>query len=236
MASSNGRAWIVGNGPSLRQTPLELLNGERTFGLNRIHKAYRWTDWRPTYYVKVEFHDDEPWRSVKPHLENPAIHCFINAPSAGLCEAVTSPRFPSNASYLMMSCHHSASNAYNGNPPEKWHLPEICEFGGVTNVALQIAVMMAEAEGWTEIVLVGMDLGWVPFNEDIEPDPNHFDGSYGEWDMFDLAEKDDTHIMYHEIAKREAAKKGISIYNATIGGALEVYERVDMLEILEHAT
>jgi hypothetical protein len=48
------RHWIVGTGKSLLDTPLDLLKGEITWGMNRIHKYYDRTDWRPTYYAFVD--------------------------------------------------------------------------------------------------------------------------------------------------------------------------------------
>lgn len=54
------RVFILGNGPSLQQTPLEKLDDEITIGLNEISKIYDDTDWRPSYFV---FHDavHEDW-------------------------------------------------------------------------------------------------------------------------------------------------------------------------------
>lgn len=45
------RAFILGNGPSLRISDLDRLNGEITFASNKIYLAFGQTDWRPTYYT-----------------------------------------------------------------------------------------------------------------------------------------------------------------------------------------
>jgi hypothetical protein len=52
--------FILGNGPSLQQTPLERLDDEYTIAMNKISKIYNKADWRPTYYI---FHDavHEDW-------------------------------------------------------------------------------------------------------------------------------------------------------------------------------
>ncbi len=63
------------------------------------------------------------------------------------------------------------------------------------------------------------------YARNLEPDPNHFDGAYGEWDMFPLEDKDATQVHYWEIAKKECESRGIEIINATAGGKLEVFER-----------
>jgi hypothetical protein len=44
------RAFIIGNGPSLNQTPLEKLDSEYTFGVNKINKMYSNTTWRPSFF------------------------------------------------------------------------------------------------------------------------------------------------------------------------------------------
>lgn len=45
------RAFIIGNGPSLRVADLDRLKGEITFASNKIYLAFDETEWRPTYYT-----------------------------------------------------------------------------------------------------------------------------------------------------------------------------------------
>ncbi len=45
------RAFVVGNGPSLRLEDLKRLEGEITFASNKIYLAYDSIDWRPSYYT-----------------------------------------------------------------------------------------------------------------------------------------------------------------------------------------
>lgn len=51
------RCFIIGNGPSLRYSDLDTLhrNKEICFGVNRIYFAYEHTNWRPNYYVAVDY-------------------------------------------------------------------------------------------------------------------------------------------------------------------------------------
>jgi len=44
------RAFVIGNGPSLRIADLDRLKDEITFACNKIYLAFDETDWRPTYY------------------------------------------------------------------------------------------------------------------------------------------------------------------------------------------
>src|SRR4030065_2684504 len=47
------RCFIIGNGPSLRQTDLNKLRGEFTFGLNRIYLLFSELGFSTTYLVSV---------------------------------------------------------------------------------------------------------------------------------------------------------------------------------------
>ena len=95
-----------------------------------------------------------------------------------------------------------------------------------------IALQLAATLGHNPLYLVGCDLGFVPEVEG-EPTTNHFDPEYRTFDDFPLEERDATLISMHKIAKRSAGEMGIFIYNATVGGSLEVYPRVDINEVLD---
>ena len=61
---------------------------------------------------------------------------------------------------------------------------------------------------------------------------NHCVEDYGNWNEMDQTERNETEGWMHEIIKKECDKRGIEIFNATIGGKLEVYPRVDIREVL----
>ena len=48
---SGERIFVIGNGPSLSETPLEQLDSEYTFALNRVNLIYDDVDWRPDFYL-----------------------------------------------------------------------------------------------------------------------------------------------------------------------------------------
>jgi hypothetical protein len=48
------RAFLIGNGPSLTVSDLDLLKNENTFGANKIYLAFEETNWRPTYYISMD--------------------------------------------------------------------------------------------------------------------------------------------------------------------------------------
>ena len=46
--------FIIGNGPSLRTTDLDRLKNIDSFGMNEIHKVFSSTTWRPKYYLIMD--------------------------------------------------------------------------------------------------------------------------------------------------------------------------------------
>ena len=125
----------------------------------------------------------------------------------------------------------------NTNLPTSWHLPEPCRFGGGITAALQLAVEL----GRNPIYLVGCDLYKYRGPDDV--DINHFHSDYVRYkirkstgeevnppEAYDRLNK--MLIQAHTVARDSAARAGITIYNATVGGDLEVYERADIWDVL----
>ena len=102
--------------------------------------------------------------------------------------------------------------------PSAWHLDDgLCRFGSTFHIMLQQAVI----EGYKEIYCIGLDLN---YSSEVV---NYFDHGYQlkEWSP-ELADRTNrTHVLAHEIARDEAKSRGVTIYNATRGGSLEVYPR-----------
>jgi len=115
--------------------------------------------------------------------------------------------------------HHDHRDA-----PTRWHASgEFCNFGGSLSVAIQIANRLPQIES---IYLIGCDM----YPEDGST--SHFDPYYNNAVPRpfpnSLLNKDKIHA--HEIAKKCSK---VPIFNATMGGSLEVYPRVNLLEILD---
>jgi hypothetical protein len=98
---------------------------------------------------------------------------------------------------------------------------KVTKWGTTIMATLQIAVYM----GFNPIYLVGCDLGFVDQN-DLKDDKNHFSSDY-----FVPNKKASMYnhnmLEAHKFMKRIFDERGIKVYNATIGGQLEIYERVD---------
>lgn len=224
---SQGRVFIIGNGPSLRQTPLHELEGEMTFACNRIGLANKWTDWRSTHYFAFDFADvdlHDNLREVATHVKRGA-RCFVNAGVATLLEPMVQPRWPQNISYHLPCPAHADLADRKIDPPTDWHLPYLCDYGSTIGIMIQVAVLMKRSP----IYLIGCDLGYTARRDELHDDENHFDPAYdaGGRNIYRPVgpERDELLIDMHSIALRECQQRDVEIYNATIGGVLEVYPR-----------
>lgn len=226
--AGNGRVFVIGNGPSLAHTNLDLLEKEVTFGCNRVLPLYERTSMRLTHYVRSEgmelfnFPDPTIWApDVLHHLKDPNCTTWLNTYFRINLEKINEGRNwaeakPGKVNWIG-ACTHYLTHYDKDDCPVLWHLPNLCSYGSSVTVAIQIAVTL----GYSPIYLVGCDLGYV------DGKPNHYTPEYekGYEAMLRPARYAnlDT-LMGHIIAKRSSK---VPIFNATIGGALEVYDRVE---------
>ena len=159
---------IVGNGPSLNDIPLELLNKYPTFGTNRI---YLLDDFTPTYYASV----------------NP----LVIEQSVGEINALES-----ESKFIRAQLAHLIDGAYPLRNAQAWTfsrdpLTYIFEGYTVTYVCMQLAFWM----GFETVLLVGVDhyfkANGQPNEEQVMKgkDPNHFSPEYfkgAKWNLPDL--------------------------------------------------
>ncbi len=215
------RCFIIGNGPSLRISDLDLLNDEITFAFNKIYLAYDQTDFRPTYYMVADVNV----------IKNNAGR--IN----GLCDE-SIKLFPYEYDHVIQPTERTIyfnfdyEYLYYTKMPKFSKNPLRCMYcgGTVTTKALQLAYYM----GIREVYLIGIDFSFkVPDNRlqngivSSEGEINHFHPDYrkeGEvWGLPDLALQE----RYYRLAKKIYESDGRRIFNATRGGKLEVFPRID---------
>lgn len=224
------RWFVLGNGPSLNDTPLDKLIGENTIGMNRIHLMYDKTEWRPTIYMKIDYNPylkDEWMYNVNLHLDM-GIKCYLwEALRDGFPEGHPNHDIlpegvgeHENAVWVP-HCEHKWYHYDNVKAVKEWHLPEICTAYSTISVAMQIAVL----EGADEIYLLGCDLG-------LTEGEHHFTDDYFPEEAIDREISQTTEnnfIAAHKMALRSCP---VPIYNATVGGYLELYPRIDIHEVL----
>ena len=232
------RAFIVGNGPSLNDTPLELLEGEVCYGINAVHLLYGKTSWRPNHIVigdvdrehsawwweiinkKCSWHVDE---RVSRFLgivgANDAAQIHIRGAYVGWAKRLLGKR--ANVDYFSVCTHHAYGKEWVGKEGAAgWHFPQICKFGGTVLMAVQLAVQ----KGYKPLYLVGCDLGYK------EGRGNHFAEDY---DPEFLSQEKADAINKTIKNAHEQANEQWEIYNAGVGGTLEAYKRVGLGELFD---
>jgi hypothetical protein len=220
------RCFIIGNGPSLNKHDLALIENEYTFGVNSFYYKTRETGFRPYFYVVEdssvmkenikeirEYHAPFkffPTVYKRLHAKDP--NTFFFEMNRGFYEKTSPnyavPRFSTDATKELF-CGQS-----------------------VTYINLQLAYFM----GFTEVYLIGMDFSYViPESHsrtgDVllsdTDDENHFHKDYfgkgKTWKDPKLERVGNNYRM----AKVVYESVGRKIYNATVGGSLEIFDRVD---------
>lgn len=214
------RCFIIGNGPSLRAEDLEVIaqHNEISFAFNRIYYIFDKTAWRPTYYISQD--------------ELMAAKSYDR-----MCSVESSKRFfPIELKWWYGIPLHDCAFFHLQAPTDIFYpkfSPDIskCVYNSPTVVfsAMQIAAFM----GFKEIYLLGVDQHFRTSRNakgEIVVDlsaKDYFTDAYNK-------DKDDLPIPSTELsvntfvsAGQYCDSHGIRIYNATRGGMLEVYPRVE---------
>jgi len=207
------RCFILGNGPSLKVTDLSLLKDEVTFGLNRIYLLFDEIGYATTYHVVVNNLVVE--QSIN-EISNLSIPSFVSWNSHEMLE------YQPNMMFLR-TLGRDQPRFFTDITKGIW------EGATVTYVAMQIAYFL----GFEEVVLVGVDHNFVTKGEPhtlvTSPgdDPNHFSPHYFgkgvRWNLPDLQ----TSELAYRIADYQFTVSGRKIVDATIGGKLEIFPKVD---------
>ena len=207
------RCFILGNGPSLRQTDLSKLGGEFTFGLNRIYLLFPEMGFSTSCLVSV--------------------NDLVLAQCADELQALQLPRFVTWRARKFFTNDPQATfldTDYTGQETFASDVTgRVFEGFTVTYVALQLAFHL----GFSEVILVGVDHNFAtqgPANETIisqGADLNHFSPDYFgkgfKWQLPDLAGSE----RAYRLAKQAYEADGRRIRDATIGGKLTVFPKVD---------
>ncbi|MBV6396500.1 MAG: hypothetical protein HFACDABA_02098 [Anaerolineales bacterium] len=212
------RAFIIGNGPSLKQTDLTKLKNEFTFGLNRIYLMFPELGFPTSCLVSINDLVIEQCAAEMSALALPKFFAwrshrhFLNLPSTAnhqpptfLYTTYTGPKFSTDAR------------------------GRIWEGATVTNVALQLAFHM----GFENVILIGVDHNFTSKGEanktvvSAGDDPNHFSPAYfGKGFRWQLPDLDTSEIGYR-MARDAYQKAGRAILDATIGGKLTIFPKIE---------
>jgi hypothetical protein len=211
------RCFILGNGPSLKKTDLSLLGGEITFGLNRIYLLFDSLGFTTTYLVVIN---------------TLVIEQFSNE-----IHPLMLPKFVSwRGRHWISESEDTFFLDTDYTPPPAFSedvTGRVFEGATVTYVAMQLAFHM----GFEEVILIGVDHSFstegTPNKTIISQgdDPNHFAPEYFgkgiSWQLPDLKASE----FAYEMAREAYDRAGRRILDATIGGNLNVFPKVDYLKL-----
>lgn len=216
------RCFVIGNGPSLQVEDLDKLykSGIITFATNRIFKVFEKTDWRPTYYVSEDILLMRDAQSIIQKMEVKGRFIPINLK---WYEGVDIP----NADYFYIEYQEPMKENF-GLSVDIPH--SIRCRGTVTTTCLQLAIYM----GFSEIYLIGVDHNFAKMfdkNGNVVIDntiKNHFVDDYDKGIVDQGFHVDEATEAYMDIERLSRKMKTFRVYNATRGGKLEVYERINL--------
>jgi len=206
------RCFVIGNGPSLKNTDLSKLSNDFTIGMNRIFLAADELGFSPDILVCVNDlvveQSVEEFNNLKmPKFFSWRARKWLNMDSYThfLYTTYTSPCFATDIG------------------------GRVWEGATVTNVCLQLAYHL----GFSEVILIGVDHSFATKgtpNTTIESqgdDPNHFSAAYFgkgfRWQLPDL----ETSELAYRMARKAYEADGRRILDATVGGKLDIFEKVE---------
>lgn len=231
------RCFLIGNGPSLTADDLTKLheNNEITFGCNMIGKMFTQTAWRPDYYVIIDV-------------------ATINFQHQMIAEIEAKSKFIVALDHLMEEEKVKVEKVLDNGIGDVFYYRSRISLGrvgetissdaskyvytGVTvmNSMIQMALYM----GFEEIYLLGVDGG--SLGNDNKNEYSHF---YKDNDEAEFTEKVLT--LYNSLADEDVRKRvtanlyenaenyakvnGTKILNATRGGVIENFKRVNFDDV-----
>lgn len=216
------RCFIIGNGPSLNKIDLTKLKNEFTFGVNAIYTNYENMGFFPTFYVVEDIFVAEDRKDEINQLRGP-IKFFGNY--LRYCFSVGE-----DVNWLNVRFRY---DEYDNFPHFSTNaLRQVWTGGTVSYISLQLAYYM----GFEKVYMIGFDHEYkipdkvkIEGNEilSLDDDVNHFNKDYfgkgKRWHdpMVDRMEKS------YKKARLFFENDNRKIFNATAGGKLEVFERVN---------
>jgi hypothetical protein len=206
------RCFLIGNGPSLKQTDLSRLKGEFTLGTNRIYLAFPDLGFSTSYYLSV--------------------NDLVVEQCAAEIQQLSMPRFVSWRARKWLQPQENLffiHTTYTGEKFARDLRERVWEGGTVTYTALQAAFFL----GFSQVILIGVDHNYVTPGKPNATvvsqgdDPNHFHpGYFGKgfrWQLPDLMQWENA----YRLARRTYEDAGRKVVDATIGGKLRVFDRVE---------
>ncbi|MEJ5200830.1 MAG: 6-hydroxymethylpterin diphosphokinase MptE-like protein [Anaerolineales bacterium] len=206
------RCFIIGNGPSLKHTDLSKLRDEYTIGMNRIFLLFPELGFTTNYFVSI---NDLVIEQSANDIQNLSMPVFVSWRARRWLK-------PQENLYFLYT-------TYTGPGFGRDVRKRLWEGATVTYVALQLAFYL----GFEQVILIGVDHNFVtqgrPNTTIVSEgdDPNHFSPAYFgkgfRWQLPDL----ETSERAYRMAKTAYESAGRQVLDATVGGKLTVFPKVD---------
>lgn len=214
----NRRAFIIGNGPSLKQTDLSKLKNEITFGMNRIYLMFPELGFKTTYLSVVNDLVIEQTASDLASLDIPK---FITWRARRYFDAA---QFGGENNKKLPTFLYTTYDSPSFSADVRGR---VWEGATVTYVTMQLAFHM----GCSEVILIGVDHNYTTTGKPNTTvtsegdDPNHFSGQYfGKGFRWQLPDLETSEIAYR-MARKHYEQSGRRIVDATVNGKLTIFEK-----------
>lgn len=215
------RCFILATGPSLRLEDVEKLSNEYTFVMNSFVKELEKISFKPSFYV---IQDGDVYECLRNYIKDSKLPCMFLGRS-NICGNIKK-EFYLDCKWNIFP-HVLSRNIFYGRTKKGIKFSDdasiaVYEGNNVVFSILQLAMYM----GFKEIYLLGADCNYKPNINNFAEHGVHAKS------LEECNESNKKIIMSYQIAYEYAQKHDIRIYNATRGGELEVFERVDLDKLL----
>lgn len=213
------RCFVIGNGPSLKNTDLTLLKNEVTFGLNRIYMNFDKMGFETTYHV--------------------CVNELVVEQCAKEIASLKMPKFSGWHCRDLIDFTDDMAFLWTRSGLRSWFFTDLTEGCWEGSTVTMVAIQLAYYMGFREVVLIGVDHSYQfsgnPHAAVVSEgaDPNHFDPNYfGKGFKWHLPDLEGSELSYR-VAKHVYQSSGRRIIDATVGGKLQVFPKVDYYSLFD---
>ncbi|GJD21806.1 hypothetical protein RIVM261_067620 [Rivularia sp. IAM M-261] len=240
------RCFILATGPSIKEQDLSLLKGEICIGVSHffLHKDIKII--RPQYHVLAPYHYPfnfdtltKVFDGLNEHYSEDVNYFFghTHYEYSIFNFLKENPQVRKKNTYFINYCYSQVLNEHNYKNNNIWN---ICNSPFAIRTVIYIAIQIALYMGCKQIYLLGCDHDYL--NDTNRVTNHHF---YKEEDGISDAEHlsyftterwfEEYYLRWHQyrLMREYAELKGCQIFNATKGGMLDVFRRVDLSKLLQ---
>ncbi|MEM6790060.1 MAG: hypothetical protein AAF715_21245 [Myxococcota bacterium] len=232
------RAFVLGNGPSLAHHDLARLAGEVAIVVNQFQRHPQYEALAPPYWMLAD-----PWFWEKPQeYLLPVLEALVEGPSATrlFCPLGGAPVLSALTTGPLVETHFFA---FTGDHVGTEPLDFTCSLPMWGQNVISPAIMLALYLGCDPVILIGCDHDFLAIDEaafsgavcghGFPTDRRRAASDRFDWNTWSFAMR--RTVWEYERLRDYAAGWGRRIFNATPGGHLETFPRVDFERICDAA-